>query len=155
MKDEESLPHPPDLTQSDAAGPLASGFFPCGPPYPKPLMPNTTKKNNATKKAMTREEIVDRLAEATGLSRQQVAGLLAELASLVMKTFDQGPDEFTLPGLLTLKVVRKPATEPRIEFDPVSNQETKVPGKPVRHVLQVVPLRELKEVVGCRLGERG
>jgi nucleoid DNA-binding protein len=110
-------------------------------------------KNKTTKgrEPMAKEEMIDRLAEATGLSRQQVGGLLIELASLVKRSLDQGPDEFTLPGLLKLKVVRKPATEARSGLDPVTKQETEVEGKPARNVLQVVPLRELREIVASRL----
>jgi len=109
-------------------------------------------KNKADKgrKAMTNEEIIDRLAGATGLSRTQVGGLLTELASLVKKSLDQGPDEFTLPGLLKLRIVRRAAGEARTQCDPATKRETAFAGKPARHVLQVVPSRELRDIVAYR-----
>jgi nucleoid DNA-binding protein len=100
--------------------------------------------------AMTNDEIIDRLAGATGLSRKQVGGFLAELASLVKKSLDQGPDEFTLPGLLKLKIVRRAAREDRTALDPASSLKMKSAAKPVRHVLQVVPSRELRDIVAYR-----
>jgi nucleoid DNA-binding protein len=110
------------------------------------------KKNEATKrqKVMTNEEMVDRLAEATGLSRQQVAGLLVELARLVKKSLDQGPDEVTLPGLLKLKIVRKRAREPGEKTGPAAKQETDLAAKNSRNVLRVVPSRELRDIVAYR-----
>jgi nucleoid DNA-binding protein len=111
-------------------------------------------KNKTAKgpKVVTNEEIIDRLAEATGLSRQQVDGVLVELANLVKKSLGQGPDEFTLPGLLKLKIVHKPASEARTGVDPVTSRETEVEAKPARNVLQVVPQRELRDIVASRLG---
>jgi nucleoid DNA-binding protein len=107
-------------------------------------------KTHKAQPALTNEEIIDNLAGTTGLSRQQVGGLLAELANLVKKSLDQGPDEFTLPGLLKLRIVRKAAREARTELDPVTKRETVHAGEPARHVLQVVPSRELRDIVAYR-----
>ncbi len=108
-----------------------------------------SKSNNGLK-AMTNAEIIDRLAGTTGLSRQQVGGLLAELANLVKKSLDQGPDEFTLPGLLKLKIVRRPARAAQTEVDPATGLETVIAAEPARHSLQVVPSRELRDIVAFR-----
>jgi nucleoid DNA-binding protein len=110
-------------------------------------------KNNgaaARKQPMNKTQVVDALAGATGLSRLQVSGLLDALASLAKKNLDQGPDEFTIPGLLRLEVVRKPATEEHRGIHPVTKKETVFKAKPARNVVKMVPSKGLKDVVRHR-----
>ena len=52
------------------------------------------------------------LAETTGLGKTQVTAVFAALGALIAKELGKkGPGQFVLPGLLKLKVVRKPATK--------------------------------------------
>lgn len=100
------------------------------------------------KKPMNKTEILTALAEATGLEKQQVAGLLTELANLIRKNLAEGgPGAFALPDLLQIKVVRKPATEERKGINPFTKQEITIKAKPAKNVVKLVPLKGLKSMV--------
>ena len=102
----------------------------------------------APKKPMTKTEIVAALTEATELTKQQVTGLFDELAKLIGKNLDDdGPGEFAIPGLMKIKVVRKPATEERKGINPFTKEETVFKAKPARNVVKIVPLKGLKDMV--------
>lgn len=100
------------------------------------------------KKPMTKTEIVASLSEATELTKQQVTGLFDELAKLIEKNLsDEGPGEFAIPGLMKIKVVRKPATEERKGINPFTKEETVFKAKPASNAVKIVPLKGLKDMV--------
>ena len=100
------------------------------------------------KKSMTKTEIVASLSEATDLTKQQVTGLLDELAKLIEKNLNEnGPGVLNIPGLMKIKVVRKPATEERKGINPFTKEETIFKAKPARNVVKIVPLKGLKDMV--------
>ena len=100
------------------------------------------------KKPMTKTEIMASLSEATNLSKKQVAGLFDELASLIKKNLNEdGQEVFTIPGLMKIKVVRKPATEARKGINPFTKEETVFKAKPARNVVKIMPLKGLKNMV--------
>jgi nucleoid DNA-binding protein len=106
----------------------------------------TTKTK--TEKAMSKSEITAALSETTGLSRAQVTSLFDGLATLVSKNVGSGgPGIFTLPGLLKIKVVRKPATPARSGINPFTKQETTFKAKPARNVVKLQALKTLKAMV--------
>ena len=99
-------------------------------------------------KPMTKTEIITALSEATDLTKPQVAKLFDEFARLIEKNLNQqGPGVFTVPGLMKLKVVRKPATEARKGINPFTKEETIFKAKPARNVVKIVPLKGLKDMV--------
>ena len=100
------------------------------------------------KKPMNKTEMLAALCEATGLSKQQVGGLFDELAALIRKNLGQeGPGMIAIPGLMQIKVVRKPATPERKGINPFTKQETVFKAKPAKNVVKVVPLKGLKDMV--------
>ena len=102
----------------------------------------------ARSKPMTKTEVVTSLSEATDLTKQQVTGLFEELAKLIEKNLNEdGPGEFAVPGLLKIKVVRKPATEERKGINPFTKEETIFKAKPARNVVKITPLKGLKDMV--------
>lgn len=99
------------------------------------------------RKPMTKTEVLTSLAEATGLTKQQVGGLFDELAKLIGKELgQQGPGIVSITNLLKIKAVRKPATEARKGINPFTKQETIFPAKPARTVVKIVPLKGLKDL---------
>jgi hypothetical protein len=58
-----------------------------------------------------------------------------------------GPGTFTVPGLMKVKVVRKPATKARKGLNPFTGEETVFKAKPARNVVKVLPLKGLKDMV--------
>jgi len=59
----------------------------------------------------------------------------------------RGPGVFTVPGLMKIKVVRKPATKARKGINPFTGVEMMFKAKPARNVVKVQALKGLKEMV--------
>jgi nucleoid DNA-binding protein len=110
--------------------------------------PAAKKASAGASKAITKAEIYTELAEKTGLSRKQVAGVFDGLGELIQKELGKkGPGLFVVPGLLKLKVVRKPATKEKQGINPFTKQPITIKAKPARNVVKAVPLKALKELV--------
>lgn len=106
------------------------------------------EENRAAKKPMNKTDILTALSETTGLSKQQVGVLFDELAKLIGKNLGaDGPGVFVIPGLLQIKVIRKPATEERKGVNPFTKEEMVIKAKPAKNVVKVVALKGLKELV--------
>ena len=104
----------------------------------------------STGKPISKTEVLNALAEGTGLSKKQVSGVLDELTSLIAKNIGEGgPGVFNIPGLMKVAVQRKPATEARTgvpnPFRPGELMD--VAAKPARNVVKVRPLKGLKSMV--------
>ena len=106
------------------------------------------KKKAAPAKPMTKTEVLNALAEGTGLNKKDVASVLTELGTLIGKNLGKkGPGVFNVPGLLKVKVIRKPATKARKGINPFTKEETVFKAKPARNVVKVQPLKALKDMV--------
>ena len=106
------------------------------------------KKAAAPKKPMTKTEIYGSLAESTGLSKKEIAGVFDDLSVLIAKNLKKsGPGVFTIPGLSKIRVVRKPATKARKGINPFTKEPTIFKAKPARNVVKMLPLKALKDMV--------
>ncbi len=106
------------------------------------------KKAAVAKKPMTKSEILTALSESSGFTKKEVAGLLEDLAGLLAKNLKKsGPGVFNIPGLMKVKVVRKPATKARKGINPFTKEETVFKAKPARNVVKILPLKALKDMV--------
>ena len=100
------------------------------------------------RKPMNKTEILTALAEATTLTKQQVAGVFEELAKLIQKNLaDNGPGVLMIPDLMQVKVVRKPAVPEHQGINPFTKQEVLIKAKPAKNVVKLVPLKGLKSLV--------
>lgn len=103
---------------------------------------------NKTAKAATKSETFQAISNATGLNRKQIASLFEELGNLIKRDLGKkGPGVFTIPGLLKLKRISKPATKARKGINPFTKQEQLFKAKPARNVVKALPLKNLKEMV--------
>ena len=106
----------------------------------------TSIKTNA--KLRTKTEVFGSLADSTELTKKQVALVFDELAGLIKKDLGKrGPGIFTVPGLMKIKVVRKPATKARKGINPFTGEEMMFKAKPARNVVKVLALKGLKTMV--------
>ncbi|MEM7082437.1 MAG: HU family DNA-binding protein [Pseudomonadota bacterium] len=106
------------------------------------------KKKTAVKKAPTKSEILAHISDKTGLTRKEVSSVFEELEGLIKKNLGRrGPGVFTVPGLMKIKVVRKPATKARKGINPFTREEMVFKAKPARNVVKVLALKNLKEMV--------
>jgi DNA-binding protein HU-beta len=81
-------------------------------------------------KSLTKSEIAAHLAEKVGITKKQVALLLAAQAELAYK---HAKNVFTLPGLGKLKLVDRPARKMIMRFGPDAGKEKLIPkSKKVR-----------------------
>ena len=109
-----------------------------------------TKKTGAStaQKAPTKTEILTHIASETGLSKKDVGAVMDSLQGIIQKSVKpRGPGLFTLPGLLKIKVVKKPATKARKGRNPATGEEMMFKAKPARKVVKVLPLKNLKEMI--------
>jgi nucleoid DNA-binding protein len=99
-------------------------------------------------KPANRTVVYTALAETTGLGKKQVAAVFAALGALIAKELGKkGPGQFVVPGLLKLKVVRKPATKARPGTNQFTGEPMTIQAKPARNVVRALPLKALKEMV--------
>lgn len=106
------------------------------------------KKVSTDKKAPTKSEILAHISDKTDLTRKEVASVFAELEALIKKNLGRrGPGMFTVPGLMKIKVVRKPAVKAREGRNPFTGENMIFKAKPARNVVKVLALKNLKEMV--------
>ncbi len=99
-------------------------------------------------KSRTKAEIYTKLSESSGLTKKQVSTLFDGLSELIKSDLGKkGPGLFIIPGLLKIKVVRKPATKAQRKMNPFTKQMQDYPAKPARNVVKALPLKPLKEMV--------
>ena len=102
----------------------------------------------AAKKAPTKTEILNSIAEQTELSKKDVAAVFDALAGDIGKSLGKrGPGTFSIPGLCKILVQRKPATKARKGINPFTGEETMFKAKPARKVVKIMPLKALKDMV--------
>ncbi len=98
------------------------------------------------KKAATKSEILTNIATATKLSRKQVASVFDSLAQQIKAAVgNKGPGVFTVPGLMKIVVIHKPATKARMGINPFTKEEQMFKAKPARKVIKVRALKALKD----------
>jgi len=98
-------------------------------------------------KPATKSEILSNIAEATQLSRKQVASVFDALSGQIKDAVGKkGPGVFALPGLMKIIVIHKPATPERNGINPFTKQEQVFAAKPARKVIKVRPLKGLKDM---------
>ena len=96
---------------------------------------------------MTKTQPLNALSESTALQKKDVALVLHELGVLIKGHIKRrAVGTFTLPGLLKIKAVRKPATKSRKMISPFTGQEITVPAKPASRAVKVQPLSALKRM---------
>ena len=105
------------------------------------------KRITAIKEPMTKTALFANIAEATELSKKDVAAVFDVLADVINAHVKKGAvGTFTLPGLLKVKTVRKPATKKRKGINPFTGEETIFQAKPARTVVKVLPLKKMKDM---------
>jgi nucleoid DNA-binding protein len=96
--------------------------------------------------APTKSEILAAISKDTDLSRKQVSGVFDSLATIIRKSL-RSNGVVTLPGLLKLKVVKKPATKAREGVNPFTGEKMQFKAKPASKKVRALPLKNLKQMV--------
>lgn len=103
----------------------------------------------APAKPITKSETYQRLSTSTGLARKDIATVFDHLSELIKKELGKkGPGVFTIPGLLKLKRIHKPATKGGERPNPFKpGEKMQVKPKKARNVVKAQPLKALKESI--------
>ena len=96
--------------------------------------------------APTKSDILNQIAKDTKLSRKQASAVLDSLSGCIKKSL-RGNGMFTVPGLLKLKVVKKPATKEREGINPFTKEKMIFKAKPASRKVRALPLKALKNMV--------
>lgn len=106
------------------------------------------KKKPAIQTKMTKTAILAEIAENADLTKQQVSSVLDELENLIERHLrKRGVGEFTLPGLMKVRSVKRPATKKRMGRNPATGEEIVIGPKPASTRVRVTALKRLKEMV--------
>ncbi|MDF1691952.1 MAG: HU family DNA-binding protein [Zhongshania sp.] len=104
------------------------------------------RKVAAISEKMTKTQILTEIAENTNLSRKQVGDVMTELELLIERSIKKRAlGEFTIPGLMKITTVKKPATKARKGINPFTGEETMFKAKPASVAVKVRPLKKLKD----------
>ena len=85
-------------------------------------------------KARTKSDTLSVLADATGMSKKDVALVLEKLGDLISLDVGKGPGVFTIPGLVKVVSVHKPATKARKGINPFTKEPMMFKAKPARNI---------------------
>jgi nucleoid DNA-binding protein len=99
------------------------------------------------KKAMTKSELLNAIANDCELTRRQVSEMLESLETHISKSLGRrGPGAFTIPGLVKIEKKKVPARKARKGVpNPFKPGETMdIPAKPASTKIKVRPLKNLK-----------
>ena len=106
-------------------------------------------KTTAVRQPMTKAQLLSEISEETGLTRKQVTDVMDSLSGQIQRHIKKrGPGTFTLPSLLKIRTVRKPARRARKGINPFTGEETTFAAKPAHTVVKIQPLKGLKDMVG-------
>jgi len=115
-------------------------------PAAKKAAPVKKKVATALQSKMTKSQIVASLAESTGLTKKQVSSVMDEMDALVERSIKKrSVGEFTMPGMMKITTVSKPARKARKGINPFTGEETMFKAKPASIAVKVRPLKKLKE----------
>ena len=119
---------------------------PLRPPRPHPRPP--TRRPPPDPSPPTGPWSTPRWPRRPGWARRRSPPSSPPWATLIAKELGKkGPGQFVVPGLLKLKVVRKPATKARPGTNPFTGEPMTIQAKPARNVVRALPLKALKEMV--------
>ena len=100
----------------------------------------------AIQEKMTKSQIVASLAESTGLTKKQVSSVMDEYDTLIERSVKKrAVGEFTIPGMMKITTVSKPARKARKGINPFTGEETMFKAKHASIAVKVRPLKKLKE----------
>ncbi|GAA4350362.1 HU family DNA-binding protein [Kangiella taiwanensis] len=108
---------------------------------------NKARKITAVKEKFTKTQILNEIAAQTGLTKKDVGAVIDELGIVIERHIKKrSVGEFTLPGLLKISTVKKPAVKARKGINPFTGEETTFKAKPASTAVKVRPLKKLKDM---------
>ena len=97
----------------------------------------------------TKSQIVQEIADGTGLTKKDVTAVFASLGELIQRHMQKrGSGEFQIPDTgVKIRRVKKPARKARMGRNPATGEEIKIAAKPAHTVVKVLALKALKDTI--------
>jgi nucleoid DNA-binding protein len=106
------------------------------------------KRVPTIKEPMTKSAMMGVIAEETELTKKQVTAVFDSLGTVINGHIKKGgAGVCTIPGLLKIKTVRKPATRARKGVNPFTGEEMMFKAKPASKGVKILALKALKDMV--------
>lgn len=113
---------------------------------PAKKAPAAAPKVKAISEKLTKTQIVGAIADNTGLTKKQVSAVMDAMNNLIEGSIKKrGAGEFTIPGMMKITTVRKPAVKARKGINPFTGEETMFKAKPATTAVKIRPLKKMKE----------
>ena len=104
-----------------------------------------SKKMKPVKTKLSKSQVLGALAEDSGMSKSEVKKVWCSLERLIEASIcDQGYGQFTLPGLMKVTTVRRPAIKARRGVNPFTKEETWFKAKPASRGVRIRALKKMK-----------
>lgn len=102
----------------------------------------------AASKPLTKMQIFTNIAEATGLTKKQIAEVFEAMKAEIGKSIGKkGPGQFTIPDLCKIVAVHKKALPKRQVRNPATGEMQWADPKPASIAVKCRPLKKLKDMV--------
>src|SRR5258708_458006 len=95
---------------------------------------------------MTKNQLIDAIAEGTQVSKGDVKAVVEQMATVGYKELNES-GEFVIPGFVKMSVVNKPATEARSGVNPFTKEPMEFAAKPASKSVKASPLKVAKDAV--------
>jgi nucleoid DNA-binding protein len=99
-------------------------------------------------KPLTKSQVLAGIADATGLTKKQVQSVFDAMTDHIKSQLGKkGPGTFVIPGLIKLRLVKKPATKAREGINPKTGDKIMIKAKPATNVVRARVMKALKDLV--------
>ena len=103
------------------------------------------EKMKPVKTKLSKSQVLEALAEDSGMSKSEVKKVWGSLERLIEASIcDQGYGQFTLPGLMKVTTVQRPAIKARRGINPFTKEETLFKAKPPSTGVRIQALKKMK-----------
>jgi len=102
-------------------------------------------KGAKAEKGLTKAQLMGEVATLAGLSKAQVSTVVDALLSVIGGELKAGR-AVTVPGLVKITLVKKPATASRPGRNPFTGEAITIKAKPARRAIKVRPIKALKDM---------
>ena len=103
------------------------------------------KKMKPVKTKLTKSQVFELLAEDSGVAKSDVKKVWGSLERVIEASISKrGSGQFTLPGLMKVTTVRRPAIKARRGINPFTKEETWFKAKPASTGVRIRALKKMK-----------
>ena len=97
--------------------------------------------------SLSKAQLLELLAKDSGLRKAEIKRVLAALDRVIEASLRPGGGgQFTMPGLLKMTAVRRPAVKARKGINPFTGEELWFKAKPPTTGVKIRPLKKLKRL---------